>query len=152
MQEIRNREQNAQEGSQLKTARELSYVPNRMASALNRGGTSTHRVHYCTLHADFREAGLAHLDELLGRLGQEHPDVTYLTSWEAAQLCRFGTSAARFADRWVLRNYTEEPQRVATGSDLTQPAVNLRTGSSVDPVSEEAGTYVLPPGDYLAGR
>jgi len=111
--------------------------------------TSTHRVHYCTLNKDLRKSGLAHLDELLGRLGHEHPDVVYLTSWEVAQLCRFGTSSARFADRWVLRNYTPKPQRVATGSDSIEPAVELRTGNAVDPVTEEAGTYVLPPGNYL---
>ena len=113
--------------------------------------TSTHRVHYCTLHADLREAGLAHLDELLGRLNKTHPDVVYLTSWEVAQLCRLGTSVAKFAHRCVLRNYTDQTQRVVTGDDLAKPVFNLRTGATIDPVNEQAGTYVLPPGDYLVG-
>lgn len=113
--------------------------------------TSTHRIHYCTLNADFRRAGLAHLDELLGRLGREHPDVVYLTSWEVAQLCRFGTSVARFADTWTLRNYTDATQRVTTDAALTGPAVNLRTGTACDPVDEEAGAYLLAPGEYVVG-
>lgn len=111
--------------------------------------TSTHRVHYASLNPDLRRTGLDHLDQLLGCLGSEYPDVVYLTSWEVAQLCRFGTSAARFDDTWVLRNYTAEPQRVVTGADLTKPAIDLRTGNAADPVDEEAGTYVLEPGDHM---
>ena len=111
--------------------------------------TSTHRVHYASLKPETRRAGLDHLDQLLGRLEGEHSDIVYLTSWEVAQLCRFGTSAARFADTWVLRNYTAEPQRVATGADLTRPAIDLHTGDASDPLDEEAGTYVVGPGDYV---
>ena len=111
--------------------------------------TSTHRLHYATLDPELRRKGLEHLDELLGRLGREHPEVVYLTSWEVAQLCRFGVSAARFGSTWVLRNYTSEPQRLATGADLAIPAVDLRTGKQCEPVSEAAGTYMLPPGDYV---
>jgi len=110
--------------------------------------TSTHRVHYCSLNADLRRVGLAHLDELLTRLGREHPDVVYLTSWEVAQLCRSGTSVAQFSDTWILRNYTDGPQRVATGVLLAGPAVDLRAGTVCDPVNEQAGTYTLPPGVY----
>ncbi|MBT4814257.1 MAG: hypothetical protein HON70_01085 [Lentisphaerae bacterium] len=109
--------------------------------------TSTHRVHYCSLEPTLRQTGLAHLDELLGRFEEEHPDVVYLTSWEVAQLCRSGTSAARFGATWILRNYTDQPQAVAAGATTGVPAVDLRTGARIDP-NEEAGTYLLPPGDY----
>jgi len=111
--------------------------------------TSTHRVHYCSLEPTFLRKGLAHLDELLARIAREHPDAVYLTSWEVAQLCRFGVSAARFADNWVLRNYTTEAQHVAMGANLESPAVNLRTEATCQPANEGAGTYVLEPGDYL---
>jgi len=110
--------------------------------------TSTHRIHYCSLNPEVRRNGLAHLEQLLERMGKEHPDAVYLTSWEVAQLCRFGTSAARFADTWILRNYTETEQRVATGTPLTGPAVGLQSGKTHDPVPEEAGAYVLPVGVY----
>ena len=108
---------------------------------------STHCAGYCSNVPEVAPQGRAMLDELLGRLIAEHPDMVFMTSWEVAQLCRVGTSAARYGESWVLRNYGAAEAAIA--AHASGPAVDLRSGREFAPV--EAGAYRLPPGDYKVG-
>ncbi len=74
--------------------------------------------------------------------------MVYMTSWEVVQLCHTGTSAIRYGDTWVLRNYGSAEARVATAPEVTSPAVAVQTGDQFDCVDDAPGTYMLPPGVY----
>ena len=112
---------------------------------------STHRSGYCSLDDDASQRGRDLLDDLLARFETEHPDAVYMTSWEVAQLCRTATSAARYGDQWVLRNYGSDAATVAVPEPVGASAVDLRTGDRFGPPGPEPGVYRLPPGDYSVG-
>ena len=62
-----------------------------------------------------------------------------------------GTSAARYGERWILRNCGTADATVTVPAPVTASATDLRTGTESAPTGPEPGTYTLPPGDFVVG-
>lgn len=74
---------------------------------------SIHRKNFTSLDPEEDATSWSQFEQYLSSIQTNHPDAAYLCDWEAAQLWQTGTSAARYGDDLICRNWTDKRHELA---------------------------------------